>query len=108
MFSQAKLQTAHIKLTFNNNVNIHHVDGFHHGRHFGSSNSDAFKLRTEKKRKRHWHFEKSSEVTPTEIIQEQKSPPFLELPHFYVTGDLDSSLTVEKAIRNTAFVPCVK
>ena len=61
-----------------------------------------------KKRKKHWHFEKSSEVKPIEIIQEQKSPPFLELPHFYVTGDLDSSLTVEKAIRNTAFVPCVK
>ena len=39
---------------------------------------------------------------------EQKSPPSLELPHFYVTGDLNSSLTVEKAIRNTAFVPCVK
>ena len=47
-----ELQTAHIKLTFNNNVNIHHVDGFHHGRHFGSSNSNAFKLRTEKKKKK--------------------------------------------------------
>lgn len=40
---------------------------------------------------------------------EQKSPPSLELPHFYVTEDLNSSLTVEKEIRNTEFhVPCVK